>query len=242
MDMNRNITNAGTQGRMGQHQPSTLSLDDAEVVPSSILHKLAPLPYDYSALEPAIDGQTLKLHHDKHHAAYVEKLNTALQHYPDLYAHTAQWLLCNLEQVPQAIREAVRQNAGGHVNHSFFWQMMSHNGGGSPTGDLAAALEQEFGGFEQFKAAFEAAGGALFGSGWVWLVRDQESAGRLKIMATSGHDNPMMQGYIPLLVNDVWEHAYYLKYENRRTDYLQAWWSIVYWDGVAARFEHPETG
>lgn len=241
MEMNRNVPNAGLQGRIDQNQSSTLTASEAEVVPGEILHALAPLPYDYSALEPTIDSQTLKLHHDKHHAGYVEKLNTALQHHPDLYVHTAQWLLCNLEQVPQEIREAVHHNAGGHVNHSFFWQMMSHNGGGSPTGDLAAALKQDFGGFDEFKAAFEAAGEALFGSGWVWLVREQASAGRLKIMTTAGHDNPLMQGFTPLLVNDVWEHAYYLKYENRRADYLQAWWSIVYWDGVASRFEHPET-
>ena len=203
-------------------------------------HTLPPLPYDYTALEPTMDSRTLKLHHDKHHAGYVEKLNTALQHHPDLYAHTAQWLLCNLEQVPQEIREAVHHNAGGHVNHSFFWPMMSPSGGGSPAGVLAQAIKQDFGGFEQFKTAFEAAGAALFGSGWVWLVREQKSAGQLKIITTAGHDNPMMQGFYPLLVNDVWEHAYYLKYENRRADYLQAWWSIVYWNGVATRFEHPQ--
>jgi len=241
MEMNRNVSNAGPKARMGQNQSSALTAGEEKVDPNYILHTLAPLPYDYSALEPTIDSHMLKLHHDKHHAAYVEKLNTALQKQPALYARTAQWLLCNLNQVPQAIREAVHHNAGGHVNHSFFWQMMSRNGGGSPTGALAEALQQDFGGFEPFKAAFEAAGEALFGSGWVWLVREQESAGRLKIMTTAGHDNPMMQGFYPLLVNDVWEHAYYLKYENRRADYLQAWWSIVYWDGVAKRFEHPQT-
>ena len=239
MEMNRNVSSAGTQGQMGQNQSSTP--DEVDTETNHVLHTLPPLPYDYAALEPMIDSQTLKLHHDKHHAGYVEMLNTTLQQYPDLYVHTAQWLLCNLEQVPQEIREAVHHNAGGHVNHSFFWQMMSHNGGGSPTGALAEALKKDFGSFEQFKDAFEAAGAALFGSGWVWLVREQESSGRLQIMTTAGHDNPMMQGFTPLLVNDVWEHAYYLKYENRRADYLQAWWSIVYWDGVATRFEHPET-
>lgn len=240
MEMNRNVSDDGP-ARMGQNQSSKLMADEAAVVPSPILHTLAPLPYDYAALAPTIESHTMKLHHDKHHAGYVEKLNTALQHHPHLYARTAEWLLCNLTQVPDEIRVAVHHNAGGHVNHSFFWQSMSPKGGVAPMGGLAEALKKDFGGFEPFKAAFEAAGEALFGSGWVWLVREYKISGQLKIMTTAGHDNPMMKGFYPLLVNDVWEHAYYLQYENRRAEYLQAWWSIVHWEGIATRFEHPET-
>ena len=207
----------------------------AETMPKGNKHTLPPLSYDYAALEPYIDSHTMALHHDKHHASYVTNLNAALDKHPELYEHSAEWLLCNLEQIPADIRTAVHHNAGGHVNHTLFWQMMSPDGGGV-SGPLADALTRDFGGFEQFKCEFDEAGEKHFGSGWVWLVRDQANAGKLTILTTEGHDHPMMQGHIPLLVNDVWEHAYYLKYENRRDDYLQDWWSIVHWEEVARRF------
>ncbi len=201
-----------------------------------IRHTLPSLPYGYAALEPHIDARTMKLHHDNHHAGYVTKLNEALENYPSLCEHSAEWLLCNLGQVPQEIRTAVHHNAGGHVNHGLFWQMMSP-AGGAPVGALADALNRNFGSFDQFKADFNDAGEKLFGSGWVWLVRSK-NADRLQILTTAGHDHPMMKGYFPLLLNDVWEHAYYLKYENRRADYLRAWWTIVNWTEVTRRFEH----
>lgn len=203
-----------------------------------IKHTLPPLLYDYAALEPHIDKRTLTLHHDKHHAGYVTNLNAALEKHPELHERTAEWLLCNLSQVPNDIRSAIHHNAGGHVNHSLFWQMMSPTtGGGAPTGLLVDAMNRDFGGFEQFKASFEEAGEKFFGSGWVWLVCEQKNGGQLQIMTTAGHDHPMMKGHFPLLVNDVWEHAYYLKYENRRADYLHAWWSIVNWEEVIRRFK-----
>lgn len=201
-----------------------------------IKHTLPPLPYAYDALEPYIDTRTLTLHHDKHHASYVTNLNMALKKYPELHERTADWLLCNLNQVPQAIRSTVHHNAGGHVNHSLFWQMMSPTGGDALAGPLLDALKRDFGGIAEFKAGFAEAGEKLFGSGWVWLVREQNDEGKLQIMTTAGHDHPMMKGLFPLLVNDVWEHAYYLKYENRRADYLHAWWSIVNWEEIARRF------
>lgn len=219
------------------HPDSNALLErDAEKTQKGSKHALPSLPYDSAALEPYIDSHTMALHHDKHHANYVNNLNAALDKHPELYERSAEWLLCNLDQIPADIRTAVHHNAGGHVNHSLFWQMMSPTGGGV-SGPLADALTRDFGGFEQFKCEFDEAGEKHFGSGWVWLVRDQDNAGKLKILTTAGHDHPLMQGHIPLLVNDVWEHAYYLKYENRRDDYLQEWWSIVHWEEVARRFE-----
>ncbi len=218
-----------------------LSLDpltEREPVLASSMHTLPALAYDYAALEPYLDTRTLTLHHDKHHAGYVANLNAALEKHPSLYQHTADWLLCNLNQVPNDIRSAVHHNAGGHVNHSFFWLTMSPSGSSALTGPLADALKRDFGGVTQFKSSFEEAGQKYFGSGWVWLVREQKGEGRLQIMTTAGHDHPMMKGLFPLLVNDVWEHAYYLKYENRRADYLHAWWPLVNWEAVARRFEN----
>lgn len=220
---------------MSLRHSKTLS-ECVDPVTGRIKHTLPPLPYAYDALEPYIDTRTLTLHHDKHHASYVTNLNMALDKYPELHERTADWLLCNLSQVPQAIRSAVHHNAGGHVNHSFFWQMMSPTVRGALAGPLLDALKRDFGGIAEFKASFEEAGEKLFGSGWVWLVREQKDEGKLQIMTTAGHDHPIMKGLFPLLVNDVWEHAYYLKYENRRADYLHAWWSIVNWDEVARRF------
>ncbi|MDP2707742.1 MAG: superoxide dismutase [Burkholderiales bacterium] len=203
-------------------------------------HLLSPLPYDYAALEPHIDAHTMMLHHDKHHAAYVASLNTALEKFPELHKHTALWLLLNLSKVPEAIRTAVHNNAGGHVNHSLLWRVMSPKGGGVPKGALADAIARDFGSVEQFKTRFAEAGAKLFGSGWVWLAREQKDGGRLQVYTTSGHDNPLMQGHFPLLVNDVWEHAYYLQYENRRADYLNGWWPVVNWEEVARRFERSD--
>jgi superoxide dismutase, Fe-Mn family len=203
-------------------------------------HLLPRLPYDYAALVPHIDARTMQLHHDKHHAGYVVNLNAALEASPELQERSAIWLLLNLDEVPAAKRAAVHHNAGGHVNHSLFWRAMSPAGSGAPAGLLGDAINRDFGGFEQFKTAFVDAGSKVFGSGWVWLARAQEGGGKLELFTTAGHDNPLMQGHFPLLVNDVWEHAYYLKYENRRTEYLEAWWSIVNWEEAARRFERSD--
>ncbi len=203
-------------------------------------HILPPLPYDHAALEPHVDARTMMLHHDKHHASYVASLNAALEKFPALQARSALWLLLNSGEVPESIRTAVRNNAGGHVNHSLFWRVMSPARGSVPVGPLAEAITGAFGSLEQFKARFAEAGGKLFGSGWVWLARAQREGGGLRILTTSGHDNPLTEGHYPLLVNDVWEHAYYLKYENRRADYLNAWWPVVNWEEVGHRFEHAD--
>jgi superoxide dismutase, Fe-Mn family len=203
-------------------------------------HVLPPLPYDYAALEPHIDQRTMKLHHDKHHAGYVANLNAALADAPALQERTAIWLLMNLDEVPAAVRTAVHHNAGGHVNHSLFWRGMSPTGGGAPAGLLADAINRDFGSFEQLKTSFVEAGSKVFGSGWVWLARAQQGGGKLEVFTTAGHDNPLMHGHFPVLVNDVWEHAYYLNYQNRRADYLKAWWSIVNWDEAARRFERSD--
>jgi Fe-Mn family superoxide dismutase len=202
-----------------------------------LTHLLPALPYDHAALEPHIDARTMMLHHDKHHASYVEKLNAALEKYPELRQHSAVWLLLNPGKIPEEARTAVRNNAGGHVNHSMLWRVMTPGGGGKPTGALADAINADFGGLEKFKARFDEAGEKVFGSGWVWLARTQQDDGKLDVCTTSGHGNPLMQGHFPLLVNDVWEHAYYLKHENRRADYLKGWWSVVNWPEVARRFE-----
>jgi superoxide dismutase, Fe-Mn family len=195
---------------------------------------LPPLPYPTNALEPHIDAQTMEIHHGKHHNAYVTNLNAALEKAPELADKSLDDLLRNLNSVPEAVRTAVRNNGGGHWNHSQFWKTMAPNAGGKPTGKLAAAIDAAFGDFEKFKEAFQAAGAGRFGSGWVWLVNE---GGKLAITSTPNQDNPLMEGKsAPLLGNDVWEHAYYLKYQNRRPDYLKAWWNTVNWDEVARRF------
>lgn len=194
-------------------------------------HKLPPLPYDYSALEPHIDTRTMAVHHDKHHQAYVSNLNKALEGYPELQDKLTVHLLADLESVPEEIRTAVRNNGGGHLNHTMFWNGMYGSGPGKPSGQLADAINEAFGSFDDFKAAFSEAATTLFGSGWTWLCVDGE--GKLLITTTAGHDNPISEGLIPLLVLDVWEHAYYLKYENRRADYVAAWWNVVSWGYVA---------
>ena len=194
-------------------------------------HKLPDLPYDYSALEPHVDTRTMAVHHDKHHQAYVNNLNKALEGYEELEKKSAIELLLDLDEVPESIRTAVRNNAGGHANHAMFWQIMSPKGGGEPDGSLAEAIDESFGSFGAFQTAFNKAAATFFGSGWIWLCVDTE--GQLQITATPGHDNPVVDGLMPLLVLDVWEHAYYLKYENRRGDLIAAWWNVVDWETIA---------
>jgi len=194
-------------------------------------HEVPPLPYDYAALEPYIDTQTMHLHHDKHHQAYVTNLNAAIEKAPELASLSAEDLIKSLEKVPEAVRTAVRNNGGGHVNHSMFWTIMAPNAGGDPSGAIAAAIKDTFGDFASFKEKFNDAGVKQFGSGWAWLVRD--GGGKLRIMATPNQDSPLSQGLYPVMGNDVWEHAYYLKYQNRRADYLKEWWNVVNWDKAA---------
>ncbi len=197
--------------------------------------QVPPLPYDYGALEPYIDEETMHLHHDKHHAAYVNNLNAAIEKHPELAGKSAEDLIKDLNAVPEDIRTAVRNNGGGHVNHSMFWQIMGPNNGGEPTGPIADAIKQAFGDFETFKTQFNDAGAKRFGSGWAWLVSGPD--GKLQITSTANQDNPMSEGSYPILGNDVWEHAYYLKYQNRRPDYLAAWWNVVNWDEVNKRYQ-----
>ena len=198
-------------------------------------HELPPLTYDFSALEPHIDAQTMQIHHDKHHAAYVNNLNAALDKHSALSDRSLEDIIKELSDVPEDIRTAVRNNGGGHLNHSMFWKIMSPNGGGEPTGPIASAISETFGSFEEFKTKFNDAGVKRFGSGWVWLIKSK--TGKLEITSTPNQDNPMMEGHYPILGNDVWEHAYYLKYQNRRPDYLSAWWNVVNWDEVNKRFQ-----
>ena len=196
--------------------------------------QLPPLPYAYDALEPTIDAQTMTIHHDKHHAAYVNNLNAALEKHPELADKTVDDLVANLASVPEDIRPAVRNNGGGHVNHTLFWEILAPGGSSVPTGALATAIDAAFGSFDDFKKQFQDAGVKRFGSGWAWLVKD--AGGKLAIVSTANQDSPTTDGLTPLLGNDVWEHAYYLKYQNRRPDYLAAWWAVVNWDLVGARF------
>ena len=195
-------------------------------------HQLPPLPYDAAALEPHIDATTMQIHHGKHHAAYVNNLNAALEKHPDLAGKSADDLIKQLGSVPEAIRTAVRNNGGGHVNHTMFWQIMGPGKGGAPTGAIAQVITNQFGGVDSFKEQMNKAGVGRFGSGWVWLV---DAAGKLAIESTANQDNPAMDGKKAIFGIDVWEHAYYLKYQNRRPDYLAAWWNVVNWSEVSAR-------
>jgi superoxide dismutase, Fe-Mn family len=197
-------------------------------------YEVPALPYDYAALEPHIDEQTMRIHHDKHHAAYVTNLNNALANSPDLAKLPVEQLIQQLDKVPESARTAVRNNGGGHANHSFFWQIMGPNAGGAPTGELAEAINSTFGSFDQFKQQFAAAGASRFGSGWAWL--SVEPGGKLRIESTPNQDSPLMEGRTPILGVDVWEHAYYLKYQNRRPDYMAAWWNTVNWPAVAQKY------
>jgi Fe-Mn family superoxide dismutase len=197
--------------------------------------ELPPLPYAYDALEPHIDELTMRIHHDKHHGTYVTNLNKALESAPGLQGKTIEELLADLDAVPESIRMAVRNNGGGHYNHTMFWEIMKPGGPAAPQGELAQALAAAFGSVDAFKEAVNSAGLARFGSGWAWLVLGQD--GRLAVVSTPNQDTPLSAGQRPILGVDVWEHAYYLKYQNRRADYLQAWWNTVNWSEVAARYE-----
>ena len=195
-------------------------------------YEVPPLPYDYNALEPTIDEATMKLHHDKHHQAYVDKANAALEG-TELDGKSVEEALGSLDKLPEDQQGPFRNNGGGHANHSMFWQIMGPNGGGEPTGAIAEAINSTFGSFDELKKQINAAGAGRFGSGWSWLVSDN---GTLKVESTPNQDNPLSEGRYPLLGVDVWEHAYYLKYQNRRPDYLTAWWNTINWDAVNERY------
>ena len=197
-------------------------------------HEVPPLPYAYNALEPHIDEQTMRLHHDKHHAAYVTGLNGALEKHPDLQKKSVEELLKGINTVPDDIKTAVRNHGGGHSNHTMFWELMGPGKGGEPTGAVGDAIKSSFGSVETFKEQFEKAGVGRFGSGWAWLI---DAGGKLTIESSANQDSPLMEGKKIVLGNDVWEHAYYLKYQNRRADYLKAWWNVVNWDAVNKRFK-----
>ncbi|ADC50830.1 MULTISPECIES: superoxide dismutase [Alkalihalophilus] len=196
-------------------------------------YELPQLPYAANALEPHIDEQTMNIHHGKHHNTYITKLNAALEGHDDLQSKSIEELVSNLDAVPENIRGAVRNNGGGHANHTFFWQILSPNGGGAPTGELADAINSEFGSFEAFKEKFADAGANRFGSGWAWLIVD---GGKLAVTSTPNQDTPLMEGKTPILGLDVWEHAYYLNYQNRRPDYINAFWNVVNWEEVSKRY------
>ena len=194
-------------------------------------HELPKLPYAFDALEPHIDAKTMEIHHGKHHQAYVTNLNAALDKHPDLHTKSLEDLVAGINSVPEDIRGAVRNNGGGHLNHSMFWTLMKKGGGGEPSGDLGAAINKAFSGFTPFKEKFTQAGITRFGSGWAWLSLDK--SGNLIVESTPNQDSPIMEGRKPILGMDVWEHAYYLKYQNKRPDYIAAWWNVVNWDAVA---------
>jgi superoxide dismutase, Fe-Mn family len=196
--------------------------------------QLPPLPYDFKALEPHIDAQTMEIHHDKHHAAYVNNANAALEKHPELGSKTVEDLLWGIDTVPQDIRTAIRNNAGGHSNHSIFWSIMGPGGGGNPPGRLGDTIKNDFGGYDQFKEMLQKAAVGQFGSGWAWLLADKK--GKLTIKSYPNQDSPYMEGLTPILGVDVWEHAYYLKYQNKRADYVAAWFNTLNWEAIEARF------
>ena len=198
-------------------------------------YTLPPLPYAFDALEPHIDARTMEIHHDKHHAAYVNNLNNALKDHPELAAKPVNELIADLASVPEAIRTAVRNNGGGHSNHTFFWEIMGQGKGGVPVGSLGEAITKTFGSYDEFKSKFEAAGVGRFGSGFVWLIVNKQ--GQLEIISLPNQDSPYMDGNKPVIANDVWEHAYYLHYQNRRPDYLKAWWNVVDWDHAEQNYQ-----
>ena len=210
-------------------------LTQAPALQSTDEFVLPPLPYAYDALEPYIDATTMMIHHDKHHAGYVRNLNSAIADYPELQGQSLESLLTSLENIPEEVRQTVRNNGGGHANHTLFWETMTPAGGGMPEGAIAEAINNRFGSFEAFQEAFNTAGKKQFGSGWAWLVLNND--GELAVTSTANQDNPLSTGSIPLMGNDVWEHAYYLMYQNRRGDYLEAWWNLVDWSVVSQRYE-----
>ena len=196
--------------------------------------QLPPLPYPFNALEPHIDARTMEIHHDKHHAAYTNNLNKALEEFPDLQSKSIEELLGSLNSLPEKIRTTVRNNGGGYANHNLFWEIMGPNAGGTPSGELAKAIDSAFGSFDAFKEEFTKSATTRFGSGWAWLVKKDNG---LAVVSTANQDNPLSEGSTPILGIDVWEHAYYLKYQNRRPDYITAWWNVVNWDAVAERYK-----
>lgn len=212
-----------------------LTIAQGEASGSNRPFELPPLPYDYDALEPYIDAETMRFHHDKHHASYTKNLNEAVNQYPELATKNAEDLLRDLDRIPEDIRTTVRNNGGGYVNHKMFWEIMSPDGGGEPTGAIAEAITSTFGSFDAFKEEFNTAGATQFGSGWAWLVLD--SNGELKVMSMPNQDSPLMEGMYPIMGNDVWEHAYYLTYRNQRGEYLKQWWNVVNWEEINRRYE-----
>ncbi|WP_122645209.1 superoxide dismutase [Enterococcus mediterraneensis] len=200
-------------------------------------YKLPELPYDYNALEPYIDEETMHLHHDKHHNTYVTNLNAAIEKHPELGEKTVEELISDMNAVPEDIKTAVQNNGGGHANHTFFWEIMAPNAGGEPTGAIKDAINEAFGDFDSFKEEFKTAAAGRFGSGWAWLVLD---GGKLAITSTPNQDSPLMEGKTPILGLDVWEHAYYLKYKNVRPDYIAAFWNVVNWEKVNEHFENAK--
>ncbi|MGD2253724.1 MAG: superoxide dismutase [Anaerolineales bacterium] len=198
-------------------------------------HEMPTLSYPYDALEPHLDARTMEIHFSKHHAGYVKNLNVALEPYSELQSKSLEALLADLDAVPESIRTAVRNNGGGHTNHTLFWQLMSPEGGGEPSGSLATAIARSFGDFPQFKERLSKTAVGQFGSGWGWLAVDK--SGELTVLSTPGHDTPLFDGLAPILVVDVWEHAYYLNYQNRRVDFVSAWWNVIHWREVAKRYE-----
>jgi Fe-Mn family superoxide dismutase len=200
-------------------------------------HELPKLPYEYSALEPYVDAQTMEIHHSKHHQAYVNNLNAALEKHPELQEKDIKDLVANLNEVPEDIRGAVRNNGGGHLNHSMFWKMMKKAEGQAPTGELLDAINEKFGSVDEFKSVFSKAAATRFGSGWAWLVVKD---GKLDVVSTANQDNPITDGLTPILGLDVWEHAYYLKYQNRRPEYIENWFNVVNWDEVAKLYSEAK--
>ncbi len=215
-------------------QPQTTATESAGG-PTNGAHKLPPLPYAYEALEPHIDVQTMRIHHDKHHASYVEKLNAAVAKESSLSGKSVEELLRNIDSVPESVRTDIRNNGGGHANHTMFWEIMTPGGAKQPSGELMEAINGAYENFDGFKKAFEEAGSKRFGSGWAWLVKPKGQS-KLEVISTPNQDSPLLEGHEPIMGNDVWEHAYYLKYQNKRADYLKAWWNVVNWDKVAERF------
>jgi Fe-Mn family superoxide dismutase len=219
--------------RLAGAAPTPAPIVDGEVIQTGGPFTLPPLPYAYDALEKAIDAQTMTLHHDKHHATYVKNLNDALSKVPAWQSRTLEDILAHLGDLPAEVRTVIRNNGGGHDNHSIFWSIMSPTGGGEPTGAIKTIIDRDFGGFDKFKAAFEDAGVKRFGSGWAWLVLTKEK--KYEIVSLPNQDSPRIDGNVPIMGNDVWEHAYYLRYQNRRADYLKAWWNVVNWAAINDR-------
>jgi len=227
------VASAGTDAAIATEEPTTLTQSAPETATAEFV--LPPLPYAYDALAPCIDEQTMMLHHDKHHAGYVSNLNAAIADYPELAGQSVETLISTLDSLPADVQTTIRNNGGGHANHTMFWENMTPDAPGVPSGAIAQAIDSTFGDFSTFQDEFNTAGKTQFGSGWAWLVLNE--AGELEVISTANQDSPLMEGYQPLLGNDVWEHAYYLNYQNRRGDYLDAWWNVVNWEAVNSRYE-----